>query len=138
MTMSATYNPSTHQYSAAVSVKSFAAMTSGLICHVALTVDTIKYFNNQSTETIPQYDFKQVAEDMMPTSSSTALGAFTSGQTQNVNVSWTQNHPWGDQSTGFYYDSTVTNCSVHLTAWVQNNATKYCFQSVSVVPTTIV
>jgi hypothetical protein len=137
MTMTSTWNPASNHYVATISVKSFAPMAAGLKCNVALTVDTIKYFQNQSTETIPQYDFKQVAEDMMPSSNGTTLTAFTSGQTQTVNVSWTQNHPWGDQSAGFYYDSTVTNCFVHITAWVQDNTSKYCFQSVTSVPSIV-
>ena len=127
MTMTATYNTVTKTYSASVSVKAFDTFAAGLSCRVALTVDTITYANNQSTETIPQYVFPQVAEDMLPNATGTALLAFTSLQTQNVNVSWTKNRAWGASLSTWHYDST----SVHLTAWVQDNTSKYIYQSIT-------
>jgi len=116
------------QYALNATIKSYGNIPAGLIARVALTVDTIHYHGNQSTESIPQFDFPQVAEDMLPTSNGTALGAFTPNSTQNVNVSWTKNHPWGNLYATWPYDST-DHC--HMVIWIQSNATKYVYQSAS-------
>ncbi len=116
---SATYDPSTTTYSLNANIKAFAGFAAGLTAQTVLTVDTINYIVNQSTETIPQYNFPQVAEDMMPGSNGTTLGSFTAGQTQTVSVSWKRNHPWGISPKAHVYDSTP---GVHLTIFIQDNA----------------
>lgn len=129
---SATYNTVLNSYSVTVDVKSFADYPTGqIIAQVALTVDTITYKSNQSTQSIPQYEFNEVAEAMMPGGGGTALAAFTSGQTQSINVGWVKNHPWGNTPKTWIYDST----SVTLIAWVQDKTSKYVYQSASIVPT---
>ncbi len=126
ISLNGSFNMATQTYSATANVKAFAAFNSGLKLKIALTVDTITYANNQSTESIPQTVFPQVAEAMLPSSAGTTLTAFTSGQTQTVNTSWVKNHPWASHGNTWHYDSTL---NVHLTAWVQDNTTKYIYQS---------
>ena len=128
--LSATYSPSTNTYAVTANIKSFGTMASGLKAQVVLTVDTMTYALNQSTETIPQYVFPQVAEDMMPNSNGTTLTAFTPEQTQTVNVSWVKNHPWAANRSAYAYDSTTT----HITVFIQNNSGKYIYQSATCVP----
>ncbi|HVA97914.1 MAG TPA: T9SS type A sorting domain-containing protein, partial [Bacteroidia bacterium] len=128
--LSATYSPSTNTYAVTANIKSFGTIASGLKAQVVLTVDTMTYALNQSTETIPQYVFPQVAEDMMPNSNGTTLTAFTPEQTQTVNVSWVKNHPWAANRSAYAYDSTTT----HITVFIQNNSGKYIYQSATCVP----
>ena len=71
----------------------------------------------------------------MPSSNGTSLTAFTVGQTQTINVSWTKNHAWGADNKTWKYDS--TNCT--LTVFVQDNSgipawgipASYVFQAAS-------
>ncbi|MFI5150601.1 MAG: T9SS type A sorting domain-containing protein [Bacteroidia bacterium] len=121
-----TYTPASNTYNVTADIKAYGTMPAGLHAYAALTVDTITYHANQSTETIPQYVFPQVAETMMPNSGGTALTAFTSGQTQSLTLSWVKNHPWGAAPATHIYDSTST---FHVTIWVQDNTTKYVYQS---------
>ncbi|HXB12273.1 MAG TPA: T9SS type A sorting domain-containing protein [Bacteroidia bacterium] len=125
---SSTYNAVTNTYNVAASITAYGAMPTGLRAFAALTVDTITYMANQSTESIPQFVFPQVVEDMMPSSAGTALTAFTSGQTQPLNLTWVKNHPWGASPAVHLYDSTST---FHVTIWVQSNTSKYVYQSAS-------
>ena len=122
---SCTFNSGTDTYSLSADIHCYEAMASGLIAQVALTVDTIKYTNNQSTETIPQYVFPEVAEDMMPGPSGTTLTSFTAGSVQTINVSWTKNHPWGASPKTWVYDSV----GFHMVVFVQDNSTQYVYQS---------
>src|SRR6185312_11971302 len=134
--LTATYNQSTDTYSANATVTAAHTMPAGLIARVALTVDTITYAKNQSTESIPQTVFPQVAEDMMPGPGGNVLTAFSSvGSSQNVNVSWTKNHAWGASNKTWTYDSTI---NTHITVWIQDNkAPYYVYQSATIVPTII-
>lgn len=121
---SAVYNPATNKFTVTANIKAYAAFSAGLSAGAYISVDTINYAANQSTESIPQYNFPQVAEDMMPSASGTTLAAFTTGQTQTLSLSWTKNHPWGLAPHTHTYDS--TGCGV--TIFVQNNSTQYVYQ----------
>ncbi|HXC05343.1 MAG TPA: T9SS type A sorting domain-containing protein [Bacteroidia bacterium] len=129
----ATYSTSTKTYSAQANIKAYGPIPSGMVAQVVLTVDTITYHSNQSTESIPQTVFPQVAEEMMPGPNGTTLGAFTSGQIQTVNVQWAKNHPWGTDYAAWPYDSTKT----HITVFIQNSSSKFVYQSAHVAPTVI-
>jgi hypothetical protein len=138
---SCTYDPITNIYSLSAGIKSHMAMPAGLVAQTVLTVDTIKYVNDQSTEDPPSYfgtsgyyptswyqyvlNFPQVAEAMIPSSAGTSLGAFTAGQTQTINVNWTKNRPWGSSPKTYLYDSV----GFHITVFVQSNTTKYIYQA---------
>ncbi len=124
------YAPSTHTYSAGVNITAYSAEAAGLVAYCALTVDTLTYKGNQSSESIPQYVFPQVAEDMMPTSNGTTLAAFTVNQTRSLNLSWVQDHPWGADYSSWPYDSTTT----HLVVWVEDSSQQYVYQSATVAP----
>ncbi|HWY98063.1 MAG TPA: T9SS type A sorting domain-containing protein, partial [Bacteroidia bacterium] len=148
-----TYNTATNLYSLNATIKSYGNLPA-TVAQVALTVDTITYLADQSTEdpkssfappigtsvggnpdSYFQYvmAFPQAAEDMLPSASGSALKAFTPGQTQTINVSWTKNRPWGSTPKTYKYDSS----GVHFTIFVENNATKYVYQSLSVPPTIV-
>lgn len=127
-----TYNPLTNVYNLSADVKSYGNFSSGLSARVALTIDTINYANNQSTESIPQTNFPQVAEDMMPGPNGTTLSAFTPYSVQTVTTNWTKNHAWGASNKSWLYDSTLLN---HITIWIQDNSSKYVYQSATAVAT---
>lgn len=149
---SASFDRGTDTYSATVAIKSYGTFAAGLTAQAVLTVDTIKYAADQSTEDPPssfpspnpdslyQYvvNFPNVAEDMMPSSSGSSLAAFTPGQTQTLTLSWTKNHPWGSNPATYTYDSLFPG--EHLTVFVQTAsgiaaagiAAKYIFQSASI------
>ncbi|HTB07070.1 MAG TPA: T9SS type A sorting domain-containing protein [Bacteroidia bacterium] len=134
---SATYNPSTDVYSANATITAEHVMPAGLVAQAALTVDTITYAKSQTTETIPQTVFPQVAEDMMPSSSGTSLAAFTTvGATQTLTLSWTKNHPWGASPQTWTYDSNKN--AAHLTIFIQDNTSKYVYQSANTLFTNVV
>ena len=129
------YDPATNMYTATATIKAFANLPAGLIAKAALTVDTIKYRMNQSTESIAQTVFPQVAEHMFPDANGTTMAAFTAGQSQTINLSWVKNHPWGSDYAGdgngnnaWPYDSTAFG---HITVWLQDNSTKQVYQSAS-------
>ncbi|HTB07650.1 MAG TPA: T9SS type A sorting domain-containing protein [Bacteroidia bacterium] len=147
---SCTYNTTTNTYALAASIKAYAAVSSThLVAQTVLTIDTIKYAQDQSTEDPPSYfgpsgyyplswyqyvlNFPQVAEDMLPTSNGTTLTAFTSGQTQNISVSWKKNHPWGSSPKTYKYDSV----GAHMVVFVQDNSTQYVYQANMAVPSVI-
>jgi len=135
-----TYDTVTNIYSLTAGIKSHIAMPAGLVAQTMLTVDTIKYAADQSTEDPPssfggsgyplswyQYvlNFPQVAEAMLPSSAGKILGAFAAGQTQTITVSWTKNRPWGSSPKTYLYDSV----GFHMTVFVQDNTTKYIYQA---------
>ncbi|MGP8216532.1 MAG: T9SS type A sorting domain-containing protein [Bacteroidia bacterium] len=119
--LTATYNSSTNEYTVGVTVKSYIATKSTMQLKVraVLTVDTIKYSQDQSfedpqsafapplgstplasggdTDNSYKYvtDFPYVAEEMLPVTAGTALTPFSVNQTQTVNLTWTKNHAWG-------------------------------------------
>jgi len=137
---SATYAPLTNTYSVTASIKAYYPLSSGLVAQGVLTVDTIHYAYDQSTEDPGNsspflHYFPQVAEDMMPGPNGTTLGAFALNQTQTLNLSWVKNHAWGAQphSADGTYDSTGT----HITIFVQDNTSKYVYQSASAPFTTL-
>lgn len=154
ITINATYNALTNKYNVVSDIKSYGPMPAGLKAYVALTVDTIKYKNDQSQEDPqsafeppigstpggdPDYlypytlNYPEVVETMMPDGNGTTLGSFTTGQTQTLNLSWTKDHAWGDSNKLWEYDS----LSTHITVFVEDPVTKYVYQSANVVPTTI-
>jgi hypothetical protein len=148
------YNPLTQTYRAHVTIKSFGYFAAGFQARAVLTVDTIKYDSDQSTETpisafappigtgtygdslYPDvFNFPTVAEDMLPSESGTTLGAFTPESTQTLSLSWTKDHPWGANPKVDKYDSLCPG--VHLTVFIQTDAqfysqpAHYVFQSAS-------
>ncbi len=133
---SATFDETSDTYSATATIMASHVMPANLVCRAALTVDTITYAKNQSTESIAQTVFPQVAENMFPGPAGTTLTAFsTVGSSQVVSLSWKKNHPWGDNNHTWTYDSTM---NTHITVFVQdNNAPYYVYQSATVVPTII-
>jgi hypothetical protein len=126
ITLSAIYSTTTKQFFITSNIKAYGTMPAGLKAYCALTIDTITYHASQTTETIPQTVFPQVAEEMIPSSSGTTLAAFTSGQSQPLNLTWTKNHPWGANFAAWPYDSTT---AMHITVWVQDNTSKTVYQS---------
>lgn len=136
---SATYTPASRLYKATVEITSYTPFPAGLIARAVLTVDTIKYDTNQSSEdptyafkppigtfstngdpdTLFQYlvNFPNVAEDIMPSDTGAILNAFTTGQTQTLHLSWVKNHPWGLRPDSLHYDSLFPG--EHLVVYVQ-------------------
>ncbi len=137
------FNTITGQYTINYIIKSFGNFASGLVAQTVLTVDSLTYMANQSTETLPQYVFPWVAEEMLPNASGTTLSSFVAGGTQTVSLSWTPNHTWGIAPKTHVYDS--TNC--HFTIFIQDSTgnpamaipAQYVYQSVSAlaVPSTL-
>jgi len=137
---SATYNAVTNLYSVSADIKAYYPLSSGLIAQAVLTQDTMHYSYDQSTEdpsngSIYLHYFPQVAEDMMPGPAGTTLGAFALNQTRTLTLSWTKDHPWGAQPHSAHgaYDSSGS----HITIFIQNNSTKYVYQSASAPFTTL-
>lgn len=152
ITIHATYDPLTGIYNVSTGIKSFAQLPSGLKAYVVLTVDTIKYQNDQSLED-PQsgfeppigstpggdpdniypytLNFPEVVETIMPDGYGTTLSSFTPGQTQTLNYSWTKDHAWADSNKAWKYDSVGT----HITVFVQDTVSKYIYQSAIAIPT---
>ncbi|HXB13539.1 MAG TPA: T9SS type A sorting domain-containing protein [Bacteroidia bacterium] len=157
----ANYNSVTKVFTARATITSYGTFPAGLTAQTILTVDTIVYAKNQSQEdpdasfvsfggSNPDYlrpgvlNFPNVVEAMLPSVSGSALAAFTPLSTQNLNLTWTKNHPWGIYPKGTnaaltdttLYDSTNT---YHFTIFVQTNAgivaggvpSQYVFQSAS-------
>jgi len=122
---SCNFNSGTDTYSLTADIHCYTTMPAGLKAQTVLTVDTIKYKNNQSTETIAQYDFPQVAEDMLPGPYGTTLNSFTSGQVQTINVSWTKDHPWGASPKSWLYDSV----GFHMEVFIQDTVSQYVYQA---------
>lgn len=120
------FTAATETYSFTATIKSYGNMPTGLKAYAALLVDTLTYAANQSTETIPQTIFPQVAEAMFPNSGGTPLTAFTSGSTQTVSATWVKNHPWGSDRSVWAYDSTLTG---KIVVWVEDDVTKYVYQA---------
>jgi hypothetical protein len=162
----ATFNPITNKFQVAATITSYGTLPAGLTAQTVLTVDSIIYHKNQSQEDPdnsfnfmgggnPDYlrhgvlHFPTVVEDMMPTFNGSALGAFTPLSTQNLNLTWTKNHPWGIYPKGTnaalgdttVYDSSTT---YHITVFIQSNAgiaasgiaKQYVLQSAS-IPVTV-
>jgi len=134
ITVTPSYNASTHTFTVSSTIKSYGALPSGLKAYAALTIDTIKYHANQSTESIPQYSFPEVAENMFPNSGGTTLSAFTSGSTQTLNLTWVKNHPWGSDYAVWAYDSSITG---KVVVWVEDDAKQYVYQSASAPVSTL-
>lgn len=145
---SCNFDVSINTFSLTAGIKSHAIMPAGLVAQTILTVDTLKYAIDQSSNdsistfappigttiggTPDNYyplilNFPQVAEDMMPTYQGKSLAAFTPGQTEIINVSWKKNHPWSSDKSKYAYDST----GVHLTVFIEDATTKYIYQATS-------
>ena len=132
-----THNSTTHTYTFSAVITSAGPIPAGLKAYAALTVDTMLYAANQSTESIPQTLFPEVAENMFPAAGST-LAAFTTGSTQTVTGSWTKDHPWASDYRVWSYDSSKNG---KIVVWVEDDATKYVYQAgyaaVRIIDTTI-
>jgi len=130
------------------SITAYAAFTSGLKLQVALTIDSLTYPQDLSTDN-PQGEFQppigstsgnsgvpdtyfpyvlkfpHVLEYMFPSASGTSLAAFTSGQQQPFTFGWKQNHPWGEYPNGSHAlgDSTDYHASStgQIVVFVQTN-----------------
>ena len=149
---SCTYTALTNTFNVQAKIHSYTNLLA-TIAQAVLTVDTIKYSFDQSTEDPPgsfqppmanggtpdslyQYvvNFPNVAEAVIPDSSGTALNTFSVGQTQTINVSWVKNHPWGLSPKIYPYDSTL---GCHITVFVQTvcpppyYTSSYIYQSAS-------
>ena len=152
--LNATYNPLTNVYHVITNIKSYAQLPAGLKAYVVLTVDTMKYAQDQSLAE-PQWYFEppigttiggspddlypyalnypQVVENIMPDGYGTKLGSFIPGQTQTLNLSWTKNRAWADSNKLWVYDSVGT----HVTVFIQDTVSHYVYQSAVAVPVVI-
>jgi Secretion system C-terminal sorting domain/CARDB len=126
ITVTPSYNATTHTYSYSATITSHGPVPAGLTAYAALTIDTITYARNQSTESIPQTMFPEVAENMFPTSAGTTLSAFTSGSTQTLTGTWTKNHPWGSDYSVWSYDSSSKG---KIVVWVEDGSNQYVYQA---------
>lgn len=135
---SCTFNTATNTYSLSADIKSVVAIPNHVIARVVLSVDTIKYASDQSTEdpkssfappigtgTNPDsyypyvLNFPQVAEDMLPSATGTSLTPFTANQTQTINVTWKKNRPWGSSPKTNKYDSAFPG--EHMVVFLQED-----------------
>ena len=131
------YDGTSNTFSFSANIQSHGDLPSGLRARAVLAIDQLTYANNQSTESIPQYVFPEVAETMFGSGAAgTALSAFTAGSTQTFASSWVKNHRWASVSSATWnYDSTATG---KIIVWVENDATKTVYQAAAVsVPVTI-
>jgi hypothetical protein len=145
----ATYNIATNTYSLNATVKSYmnTFSTMKLRLRSVLTVDTLKYNEDQSTEdpvsafqpplgTTPATKggdadstfkyvlvYHSVAEDMLPDSLGQQLQPFTVGTAQSFNFSWKKNHTWGFCPQG--------NCIDNGTGLGSNTGIKSIYDSVN-------
>lgn len=123
---SAKYYKLADSFAVSVSIKAFANFPSGLKAQAALTVDSVYYPLNQSSDDPDKsfappigssasgysytgapdryhpylLKFDHVLEAMLPSASGTSLGSFTSGQTQTLTLGWKKSHPWGEYPLG--------------------------------------
>jgi len=146
---SATYDRHTNVYSVKATIKAYGSFAAGLAADAVLTVDTIKYAQDQSQEDPPssfpgtnpesyyQYvvNYPQVVEELMTGEEGNTLTAFTPYSTQALNVTWTKNHPWGTQNATWSYDS--LNPGEHITVFVQNNTSLFVYQAAT-APVTLI
>ena len=158
---SATFNTITKKFALNANITSYGNFPAGLKAQVYLTEDSVDFKTDQSTEdpitnfvfdggTTPNYlydyvlNFPNAVEEALPNAAGTgtSLTAFTSSSTQNVTVSWTQNHPWAAKYNTYHYDSSATQ---HLTIFIQDDAgnaaagvpAKYVYQSAKVLVTDV-
>jgi hypothetical protein len=120
------FDGTTNTYSFSAAITAYTNMASGLVARAVLAIDTITYASNQSTESISQTRFPQVAENMFNGSAGFSLSAFTSGSTQTINGTWTKNHAWGSARSAWAYDSTSMG---NIVVWVEDNTTKTVYQA---------
>ncbi len=122
------FDAATETYSFTATIKSFTNLPAGLKARAVLTVDKLTYTNNQSTESIPQYDFPEVAESMFGSGpNGTTLGAFAAESTQTFSSTWVKNHRWAAVSSATWdYDSTSTG---KIVVWVEDDAAKVVYQA---------
>lgn len=137
------FDKSTDTYSVTASIKSYGTFAAGLAAQAVLTVDTIKYAQDQSQEDPPssfpnpnpqsyyQYvvNFPEVVEQMMTGPTGQTLGAFSPEQTQTINVTWKKTHPWGVNRATWKYDSLFPG--EHIVVFVQDNNSQYVYQAAS-------
>ena len=126
ITVNPTFNAATQTFSFTAAIKAYGALPAGLRAYVVLTEDTLTYAANQSTESISQTVFPQVAENMFPNGSGYGLSAFTAGSTQNINGSWVKNHPWASNRSVWSYDSSMTG---RIIVWVEDDTKKFVYQA---------
>jgi hypothetical protein len=148
---SCTYTAFTNTFNVQAKIHSYVNLPATVV-QAVLTVDTMKYSFDQSTEdplgafqppiangSVPDslypyvVNFPNVAEALLPDSNGTTLNPFTAGHTQTINVSWVKNHSWGLSPNIHPYDS--TGC--HITVFVQTvcpypyYTSSYIYQSAS-------
>ena len=126
ITVTAKLDSVANTYTFSSTIKSFGAIPAGLKARAVLAVDNLTYTLNQSTESIPQYVFPEVAENMFPNPSGTALGAFTTGSTQTFTGTWVKNHAWGSARATWKYDSSAIG---KLVVWVEDDSRNYVWQA---------
>lgn len=147
----ATYDGATNKYHIDVAVKSYGTMPAGLNLQVALSVDTMKYVNDQSLAEPQSYfeppigntlggspdwlypyalNYPDVVEKMLPNANGTSMAAFTVNQIQNFSFTWTKNRPWADSVHTWVYDSVGTR----FTVFIQDNSNQYVYQSAHAIP----
>lgn len=145
----ATYNLATNTYSLNATVKSYmnTFSTMKLRLRSVLTLDTLKYNQDQSTEdpvsafqpplgTTPMSKggnadstfkyvlvYHSIAEDMLPDSLGQKLPPFTAGTSQSFSFSWKKNHTWGFCPQG--------NCIDNGTGLGSTTGTKSMYDSVN-------
>jgi|GEM_PF-703174 len=136
-------------------ITSYGTFPAGIKAQVALTVDSITYAQDYSSDdpkstfappigttvggTADSYyqyvlKFPSVVTEMLPNANGTNLGAFTPNSTQTISGHWKKNHAFSVKA--YPFDSSST---VHLTIFLQTNGgipansipAKYVFQSAS-------
>jgi len=132
ITVTPYFSSATQTYSFSATIKCFGNLPAGLKARAVLAIDQLTYTNNQSTESIAQYNFPEVAETMFGSGANgTALAAFTPGTTQTFSSTWVKNHAWAKVTSATWnYDSTATG---KIIVWVENDATKTVYQAASAV-----
>lgn len=135
ITQADTFNYAKNLFTVAVTITAYQSFPAGLTLQAVLEVDTMKYSFDQSTEdpgnnSTYLLNFPEVAEEMIPTSSGTALGAVTNGEVKNINLSWKKNRSWGYEPKTYKYDST----GVHMVLFIQDNSSKTVYQASYAAP----
>lgn len=135
------FNAAKDSFEVTAEIKSYGTFSAGLAAQAVLTVDTIKYKQDQSQEDPPssfpntnpqsyfQYvvNFPEVVEEMMTGTTGQSLAAFAPYQVQTINISWKKTHPWGTQRATWQYDSLFPG--EHITVFVQDNNSHYVYQA---------
>jgi len=120
--VTASYNSTTRTYSYSADIVSHGVVPAGLRARACLAVDNLTYASNQSTETISQTNFNQVAENMFNGAAGYILPAFTAGSVHTISGTWVKNHPWGSDRSVWSYDSSLYG---KIIVWVESDSVKF-------------